>query len=284
MAEKLIVLKQLPIIEQQLIKVSNDIDGKVSNAKSLFCNEETRKTIKELRTSLNKELAEWESKRKEIKERIMKPYTEFEEAYKKYISDKYKSADKELKEKIDIVENRMKEELKNTAVEYFDEYKTSKNIEFIKFEDMRYTVGLSDNPTKLKKLSTEFVDKVEKDLQVIETYENKTEILVEYKKNLNLNDAIITVQNRYKAIEEEKNKIQQKEQFKRSFMGNLEVPKDKIEFNNPTGTQIMSDRLNAPEKVESKALMTAVFKVKNETRERLLAVKKFLVDGGYDFE
>lgn len=283
MAEELIVLKQLPIIEQQLIKVSNDIDGKVSNAKSLVCNEETRKTVKELRTSLNKELAEWELKRKEIKEKIMKPYTEFEEAYKKYISDKYKSADKELKEKIDIVENQMKEELKKTAVEYFDEYKTSKNIDFIKFEDMKYAVGLSDNPTKLKKLSTEFVDKVEKDLQVIETYENKTEMLVEYKKDLDLNNAIITIQNRYKAIEDEKNKIQQKEQFERSIMENfgLAVPKEAMQSNNPTG---IAESLKAPEKIENQEIMTAVFKIKNETRERLLAVKKFLVNGGYDFE
>ena len=143
MAEELIVLKQLPIIEQQLIKVSNEIDEKVKNAKSLACNEETRKTVKEIRTSLNKELAEWEKKRKEIKEKIIKPYTEFEEAYKKYISEKYKSADKDLKAKIDTVENQMKEDLKKIAVEYFDEYKISKNIDFIKFEDMNCVVGLS---------------------------------------------------------------------------------------------------------------------------------------------
>lgn len=281
MSEELIVLKQLPIIEQQLIKVSNEIDEKVKNAKSLTCNEETRKTVKEIRTALNNELAEWESKRKEIKEKIMKPYTEFEEAYKKYISNKYKSADKELKEKIDIVENQMKEELKKTAVEYFEEYKRSKNIDFIKFEDMNYLVGLSDNPTKLKKISTEFVNKVEKDLQVIETYENKAEMLVEYKKNLNLNNAIITIKNRYKAIEEEKNKIQQKEQFERSVMGSFGIPKEKLQSNNNSG---IAESLKAPNKIKEKELMTAMFKVKNETRERLLAVKKFLVDGGYDFE
>lgn len=281
MAEELIVLKQLPIIEQQLIKVSNEIDEKVKNAKSLTCNEETRKTVKEIRTALNNELTEWETKRKEIKEKIIKPYTEFEEAYKKYISEKYKSADKDLKAKIDAVENQMKEDLKKIAVEYFEEYKRSKNIDFIKFDDMMCTVGLSDNPTKLKKLSTEFIDKVEKDLQVIETYENKAEMLVEYKKNLDLNNAIITIKNRYKAIEEEKNKIQQKEQFERSVMGNFEIPKEKLQSNNSTRT---AESLKAPKKIEEKELITAVFKVKNETRERLLAVKKFLKDGGYDFE
>ncbi len=281
MAEELIVLKQLPIIEQQLIKVSNEIDEKVKNAKSLACNEETRKTVKEIRTSLNKELAEWEKKRKEIKEKIIKPYTEFEEAYKKYISEKYKSADKDLKAKIDTVENQMKEDLKKIAVEYFDEYKISKNIDFIKFEDMNCVVGLSDNPTKLKKLSTEFVNKVEKDLKVLETYENKAEMLVEYKKSLDLNNVIITVQNRYKEIEEEKKRIEQTKEVERKVTENLGIPKEKLETNNMTG---MSEYLKAPEKIENQEVMTAVFKVKNETRERLLAVKKFLEDGGYDYE
>ena len=46
----------------------------------------------------------------------------------------------------------------------------------------------------------------------------------------------------------------------------------------------MSEYLKAPEKIENQEVMTAVFKVKNETRERLLAVKKFLEDGGYDYE
>lgn len=280
MAEELIVVKQLPIIEEQLIKVSNEIDEKINNANSLVCNEETRKTVKKLRAELNKELSEWETKRKEIKEKIMKPYTEFEEVYKKYISDKYKGADKELKEKTDIVENQMKEDLKQIAIEYFDEYKTSKNIDFIKFEDMKYAVGLSDNPTKLKKLSTEFVDKVEKELQLIETQEHKTEILIEYKKNFDVSNAITTVSNRYKTIEEEQKRIEQKQEFERKVMGSFGIPKEKIELNNPTGTEI----LNAPKKVENEELMTATFTVKNETRERLLKVKKFLEDGGYDFE
>lgn len=281
MTEELIVLKQLPIIEQQLIKVSNEIDEKVKNAKSLTCNEETRKTVKEIRTALNKELVEWETKRKEIKEKIIKPYTEFEEAYKKYISEKYKSADNDLKEKIDVVENQMKEDLKKTAVEYFDEYKTSKKIDFIKFENMKYTVRLSDNPTKLKKLSTAFIDKVEKELQLIETQEHKAEILVEYKNNFDVSNAITTVSNRYKAIEEEQKRIEQKQEFERKVIGSFGIPKEKIELNNPTG---MSECLKAPEKIENQEVMTAVFKIKNETRERLLAVKKFLEDGGYDYE
>ena len=175
----------------------------------------------------------------------------------------------------------MKEDLKKIAVEYFDEYKTSKNIDFIKFEDMNYVVVLSDNPTKLKKLSTEFVNKVEKDLQVIETCENKAEMLVEYKKSLDLNNVIITVQNRYKEIEEEKKRIEQIKEVERKVTENLGTPKEKLETNNMTG---MSEYLKAPEKIENQEVMTAVFKVKNETRERLLAVKKFLEDGGYDYE
>ena len=56
----------------------------------------------------------------------------------------------------------------------------------------------------------EFIDKIADDLNLIDTQEHKAEILVEYKQSLNVSNAITTVNNRFKAIEEEKAK-QEKE-------------------------------------------------------------------------
>ena len=61
---QLIVIKQLPEIEENLKLVSNEIQMKVDQAKQLVCNEETRQTIKKIRAELNKELAEFEAQRK----------------------------------------------------------------------------------------------------------------------------------------------------------------------------------------------------------------------------
>ena len=118
---ELIIVKQLPIIEEQLKKASDEIDEKVKNAVALVCNEETIKIVKEVRATLNKELKEFEDKRRQVKSEIMKPYEDFESSYKKYISDKYKSADVELKNKIDTVENELKANKKAEIVNYFNE-------------------------------------------------------------------------------------------------------------------------------------------------------------------
>ena len=84
----LIVVRQLPIIEEQLRKASDEIDEKVKNAVALVCTDENVKIIKDVRATLNKELKEFEDKRKQVKSEIMKPYEDFESSYKKYISDK----------------------------------------------------------------------------------------------------------------------------------------------------------------------------------------------------
>ena len=101
--QELIVIKQLPIIEEQLKQLSEEIDKKVENAKSLVCTEENKQTIKQIRTSLNKEFEELETQRKNVKEKVLAPYNKFETTYKEYVSEKYKSADKTLKEKIDSI-------------------------------------------------------------------------------------------------------------------------------------------------------------------------------------
>ena len=58
----------------------------------------------------------------------------------------------------------------------------------------------------LKEQAKAFVDKIADDLNLIETQEHKAEILVEYKQTLNVSQAITTVTNRFKDIEEEKKK------------------------------------------------------------------------------
>lgn len=65
----LIVIKQLPIIQEQLKQLSEDIDKKVENAKGLVCTEENKQAIKQIRTTMNKEFEELENQRKKVKEK-----------------------------------------------------------------------------------------------------------------------------------------------------------------------------------------------------------------------
>lgn len=204
--QDLIVVKQLPIIQEHLKALSEEIDKKVENAKGLICTEETVKTVKQVRADLNKEFKELEEQRKFVKEQVLAPYMQFEEVYKQYVSDKYKSADTELKSKVDNIENELKAQKEKEVREYFEEYRKYKNIDFIKFEQANIKVGLSDSKTSLHKQAQAFIDKTYEDLNLINTQEHKAEILVEYKQSLNVSQAITIVTNRFKAIEEEKRK------------------------------------------------------------------------------
>ena len=264
---QLIVIKQLPEIEEHLKDVSIEIDEKVEKAKGLVCNEENKQIVKEIRAKLNKDLEKFERMRKDVKEKVLAPYTRFEEVYKTYISDKYKSADKELKMKIDEVESQIKQEKEKELKEYFEEYKNFRNISFITFEQANINIGLSDTIKSLKKQVQIFIDKVLDDVNLINTQEHKEEIMVEYKETLNVNQAITAVTNRYKAIEEEKKK--QEELSKSIIITNTE--KEEI--------------LKAPiiEEKKQEEILTLKFTVK-ATRSKLKELKQFLDNGGYKYE
>lgn len=273
----LIIIKQLPQIEEHLKELSTEIDKKVKNAKSLICTEESVKTIKQVRADLNKEFKELETQRKNVKEQILAPYMQFEEVYKQYISDKYKSADNDLKQKIDLVEKELKEEKEQEIKDYFEEYKTANNIDFITYGQARINITLSASMKGLKEQAKQFIDKIVDDLKLIETQEHKTKILVEYKQTLNVSQAITSVTNRFKAIEEEKKRQEQKV-VHIEMNENHEITQKSYEqlenaFNKP---------LEQP-KEENEEILTLKFTVRG-TRTKLRELKQFLESGGYDYE
>jgi hypothetical protein len=272
--QELIVVKQLPQIEEHLKELSLDVDKKVENAKNLVCTEENVTTIKQIRASLNKEFKEVEQQRKIVKEQILAPYMQFEEIYKTYISDKYKSADNDLKVKIDSIENELKAKKEQEVKDYFEEYKTANNIDFITYEQTKINTTLSASMKSLKEQAKQFIDKIVDDLKLIETQDHKTEILSEYKQTLNVSQAITSVTNRFKAIEEEKKKIEQEKELQKFI---LDTAKESDKYSEQT-------ILNAPV-IEKKTeeILTLKFTVRG-TKTKLRELKQFLENGGYDYE
>lgn len=288
MSNELIIVKQLPQIEEHLKERSEQIEEKVKNAKSLVCTEENVKTIKEVRAELNKEFKEVETQRKMVKEQILAPYTKFEEIYKTYISDKYKSAEIDLKNKIDTVENELKNKREQEIKDYFEEYKTASNIDFITYGQARINVTLSASKKSLKEQVKAFIDKIVDDLKLIETQEHKAEILVEYKNDLNVSKAITTVTNRFKTIEEEKKrqeelKQKQLEEAQRIADENIRVQteetKKALDNFNVNKTVV----LKKPVEEKQEEILTLKFTVRG-TRTKLKELKQFLESGGYDYE
>ena len=275
--QNLIIVKQLPQIEEHLKDLSIEVDKKVEDAKSLVCTDENVKTIKQIRAELNKEFKEVEQQRKLVKEQVLAPYMQFETIYKQYISDKYKDADADLKLKINSVEDELKNKKEQEIKDYFEEYKIANNIDFITYGQARINVTLSASMKSLKEQAKQFIDKIIDDLNLIETQEHKAEILVEYKQTLNVAQSITSVTNRFKAIEEEKKRQEQKV-VHIEMNENHEITQKSYEqlentFNKP---------LEQP-KEDNEEILTLKFAVRG-TRTKLRELKQFLESGGYDYE
>lgn len=269
--KELIVVKQLPIIEEQLKSLSDEIDKKVSRALSLVVSDETVKEVKKVRAELNADFKDLEQKRKSVKEQVMNPYLQFEEIYKKYVTEKFKYADEELKKKISMVETEQLNAKAKEIKDYFEEYKVSKNIDFITFENANINVTLSASNKSLKEQSKTFIDKVSDDLTLIDSQEHKEEILIEYKKSLNVSLAITTVVNRYKELEELQKKqevVEQQRQVEETTVAKVE------------------EVLSAPVQIETTnqdEVLEIAFKVRG-SREKLKELVHFLKERGYEYE
>lgn len=209
--ETKIELVQSPIIKHQLIKVGANVQKRLDDLKikNQIATIDTVKSLKDLRAELNKELAEFEARRKFIKSEVLKPYDEFNATYEAEISGKYNNAISILKDKIAEVENKIKADKKVKIETYFKELCISEKIDFITFERLNLDINLSTTEKAYKQKVNEIITKVTDDLALIKTNENKAEILVEYKKTLNVSKAITEVNERKQKEKEEAAKIKQ---------------------------------------------------------------------------
>lgn len=277
MENNIIQVKQLPIIVEQLHEVKAEVTAKVEQALSLVCTEDTVKDVKKVRSELNKELKDYEERRKAVKKAIMTPYEQFETVYKDCISDTYKKADTELKGKIDSVENELKEQKKAEIKGYFDEYLTATGIDFVTFENANINVTLSASMKSLKEQAKAFIDKIVDDLNLINTQEHKDDILYEYKASLNVSAAITTVTNRYKAIEAAKAREEERKAREQAEAEAAAKVESVVEAVMPPTVEPI-----APP-VEEEKTYTLKFTVRG-TMPQLKALKEFLNNGGYDYE
>lgn len=215
MNENIITVQQLPVIVyERLESVGQEIDKRIAalDLDKQLVTEDTKKAVKDTRAMLNKEFENFETQRKQIKEKIQKPYIEFENAYNKFIKEKYKDADATLKLKIDEFERRLKLDKKERIRTYFTELCQANNIDFLPFERLCLNVRLNDTDKSLKDFVNTNIDNVVKSLAVIESLnepdEFKAEMLTEYKQTLDVTRAIQNAQYRKQQREAELARIE----------------------------------------------------------------------------
>ena len=273
----LIVVKQLPVIEEHLKTIKQVAEAKVADALALICTEENLVAVKEARAALRKDFQNLEDTRKMIKNTVLAPIEKFEAEYKKYVTEVFGPADKELKERIDEVENELKEVKKAEIAAYFYEYLESKGIDFVTFEYTHINVTRSASKKSLMEQAKAFVDRICEDLSLIETQEHKTEILIEYKKSLNVSNAITTVVERYKAIERAKEIEEQLKAQKESQQKAAEKVEAVVEALAPPTVE-------EPTETEVQKVYEASFKVSTHDLEKIKKLIAFMDKEGIKYE
>ena len=262
MIDNIIVVKQLPVIEERLKDVKTDIESRTSAAVAMDCTEENYKDVKKIRAELNKEYKEYEDFRKAVKKTVETPYKNFEEVFKECVTDSFKAADSKLKAKIDNIEDGLKAQKRDDVLKFAEELKASYSLDWLNINRVMPNVTLSASESSLIQKVSDELERINTDVQAI----TDIEVLAEYKKSLSLAQSNLIVANRRKEIEEARLEAERKAQQEEV----KQEAEKKVEMLAPPVVE------EKPPKEEVKLYRTT-FTVSG-TKEQLKELKTFIID------
>lgn len=206
--EDLIVVRQLPVIEERLRSLKDHWEQRALDAEAMVCTEDAIQAVKVLRAETRKEFYEVERLRKAAKQAVMEPYNRFETTYKECVTTAFQRADSAYSEKISEAEQDIKHRCEDGLRDYFDELCAAHHLDWLTYERAGIKVDMTSakakTPKKLREQLTAFVVGVANSVDRINLLENAGEIMVEYQRTLDAADAICTVRERHYRIEEQK--------------------------------------------------------------------------------
>lgn len=209
--EELVRVIQLPIVEERLREWKAYWEEKAKEAVSLVCTTDTITSVKKHRADLTKEFKELEKQKMAVKTAIFAPWNAAEATYKECVTDLYKAADDALKRKIDDLENEIKKQCEDGLREYFAELCAVRHLDWLEYERSGIKVDMASakakTPKRLREQIANFVTAVGDAVDRIMLLDNADEIMVEFKRTLDAGQAICTVQERHRRIEEEREKL-----------------------------------------------------------------------------
>ena len=138
---------------------------------------------------------------------------------------------------------------------------------------------------KIKETISAFIDKVCDDIAMIDTQDHRDEIFVEYKKSLNVSQAILLVKNRYKEIEEARARqaaarAKAEEEAKAAALVEEAIEEEQQELFAP---EVIKKTFSEPD-VQLLQRYSTAFRINNATLGQLKELKRFLNSGGYEYE
>ena len=168
--------------------------------------EETIKTNKKLVAEVRKEADKLDDVRKKVKAEINQPYVEFEKLVKEIVTT--------VKQGEDLIRQQVRDFEEKERQARYDEL-----MKIIELRLNHYTLiqqanididlilepKLLNKSVSMNKAEEQIVDKLEnidKSIRTLQTMDHADELVYEYSRNLDMNQAITTVNNRHKALEQ----------------------------------------------------------------------------------
>lgn len=205
---ELIVVKQLPVIEEQLRTLKDRWEQLAADAKSMVCTEDTIQSVKAFRADMRKEFDEVEFLRKKTKQKVMEPYNRFEAVYEECITNAFQRADSACSRKVSEIENGMKRRCEDGLRDYFSELCAVHHLDWLTYERAGIKVDMASakakTPKKLREQLAAFVAGVAENVDRINLLDDAGEIMVEYQRTLDAASAICIVKERHRRVEEQK--------------------------------------------------------------------------------
>lgn len=287
MSEELILVKQLPVIEEHLLNLAGSIDQKVDAALSLVCTEDTVKVVKKTRADLNNQFAALEEQRKQVKTAVLGPYEQFKQVYDKCVSNKFALADTNLKHKIDEVEDVLRDQKEANVREYYMEKAASLHISAteIPFERACIKITLSASEKSLREACDAFLNRIAADLAMIEQQEFRDEILVEFRQSLSGSQAVTAVLNHHRKIEEERERAAKRAEAEAAAQQHEQEVHAAVAQQEALSAPVETAPQEVPESVsqEAEATLKATFTAYG-TRRQLVGLKNYMKKNGIRYE
>lgn len=256
----------------------NDIKQMAIQLKEYYENvvftEDDMKSAKDEKANINK----FKDKVAEFKSKILAEYNKPIEIFDTTAREAIKTLDEAYKlinVQVAEYETRLKAEKETEILDYFTEYASSHDIDFVNYKQANINVTLTASMKGLKESAKGFINKICDDLILIDTQEHKAEILAEYKQSLNVAGAITSVTDRFKRIEAEKVRmaeLQAKKEAEAQVVAKVEE-------------KVIAPVIETVEPIVTNAvkLQKATFTV-IATKEKMDELKSFLIKGGYRYE
>lgn len=165
----ILTITEMPILKSSVDELSRAVHAKIEglNLDAIEATEDNKKLLKELRADLNKEIGAFEKQRVEIKRFLLRDYNEFETEYKNKIKAPYDDADKKLKAAIDVIQAAQDQEIKDYAVQYFNELKAATGLNEPQFNNIKVNYT---NAKQVRVSIDAYFENIKKELDIINTH------------------------------------------------------------------------------------------------------------------